>query len=49
MNGAQAVVELLIRYETQAVFGLLGDTTVPLYDALYAESTGTSHVIAISG
>ena len=33
MNGAQVLVEMLIRYETQVVFGLPGDTTVSLYDA----------------
>ena len=46
MNGAQAVVEMLIHYETQAVFGLPGDTTVALYDALYAESRRITHVMA---
>jgi acetolactate synthase-1/2/3 large subunit len=46
MNGAQVVVEMLICYETQVVFGLPGDTTVSLYDALYAESGRISHVMA---
>ena len=38
MNGAQALVETLIQYDTEVVFGLPGDTTVDLYDALYAQS-----------
>jgi len=46
MNGAQLLVEMLIRYETQVVFGLPGDTTVSLYDALYAESNRITHVMA---
>ncbi len=46
MNGAQVVVEMLIRYETQVVFGLPGDTTVALYDALYTEAKRISHVMA---
>jgi acetolactate synthase-1/2/3 large subunit len=46
MKGAQALVELLIRYDTRVVFGLPGDTTVDLYDALYAETGRIAHVMA---
>lgn len=46
MKGAQALVELLIRYDTQVVFGLPGDTTVDFYDALYAESGRITHLMA---
>ncbi len=46
MNGAQALVEMLIRYDTEVVFGLPGDTTVGLYDALHAESRRIAHVMA---
>jgi acetolactate synthase-1/2/3 large subunit len=46
MNGAQALVELLIRYGTEVIFGLPGDTTVDLYDALYAESGRIRHLMA---
>jgi acetolactate synthase-1/2/3 large subunit len=46
MNGAQVVVEMLIRYETQVVFGLPGDTTVALYDAFYSEAKRITHVMA---
>ncbi len=38
MNGAQALVETLLQYDTEVVFGLPGDTTVDLYDAFYAQS-----------
>ncbi|MGD9375710.1 MAG: hypothetical protein PVJ23_08015, partial [Anaerolineae bacterium] len=34
MNGAQALVELLAGCESQVIFGLPGDTSVDLYDAL---------------
>jgi acetolactate synthase-1/2/3 large subunit len=46
MNGAQALVETLIRYDTEVVYGLPGDTTVDLYDALYAERARIRHVMA---
>jgi acetolactate synthase-1/2/3 large subunit len=46
MNGAQALVEMLIRYDTKVVFGLPGDTTVAFYDALRAESEQITHLMA---
>lgn len=45
MNGAQAIVEMLQRYDTRVIFGLPGDTSVALYDALYAQ-TAIRHVMA---
>ena len=38
MNGAQALVEMLIAYDSKVIFGLPGDTTVDLYDVLRARS-----------
>lgn len=46
MNGAQALVETLIRYDTKVVFGLPGDTSVDFYDALRAASDRITHVMA---
>ena len=46
MNGAQILVEMLIRYETRTVFGLPGDTSISLYDALHAQSRRIAHVMA---
>ncbi len=46
MNGAQALVEQLILYETDVVFGLPGDTSIDLYDALRAERARIAHVMA---
>jgi acetolactate synthase-1/2/3 large subunit len=34
LNGAQAVVEMLRAHGVEVVFGLCGDTSLPLYDAL---------------
>jgi acetolactate synthase-1/2/3 large subunit len=46
MNGAQALVEMLIGYGTEVVFGLPGDTSVDFYDALHAASGRISHLMA---
>jgi len=46
MNGAEALVNMLIRYDIDIVFGLPGDTSVHLYDALYAESQRITHLMA---
>ena len=34
LNGAQAVVEMLKAHGVEVIFGLCGDTSLPLYDAL---------------
>src|SRR3954462_7558689 len=38
LNGAQATVEMLRAHGVEIVFGLCGDTSLPLYDALRASS-----------
>src|SRR3954468_6289566 len=38
LNGAQAVVEMLRAHAVDIVFGLCGDTSLPLYDALRGSS-----------
>ncbi|HWI39015.1 MAG TPA: thiamine pyrophosphate-binding protein [Burkholderiales bacterium] len=43
MNGAQAVVEMLRAHGVEIVFGLCGDTSLPLYDAL--RSSSLKHVL----
>jgi acetolactate synthase I/II/III large subunit len=35
MTGAEAVVEMLRAHGVEVIFGLCGDTSLPLYDALY--------------
>lgn len=46
MNGAQALVQQLIDYETEVIFGLPGDTSVDFYDALLTESRRIRHLMA---
>jgi acetolactate synthase-1/2/3 large subunit len=46
MNGAQALVEMLLRYDVEVLFGLPGDTSVDLYDALWSETQRIRHIMA---
>ncbi len=46
MIGAKAVVEMLLAYGVEVVFGVPGDTSLPLYDALYEASPRIRHVLA---
>jgi len=45
MTGAQAMVRMLQAYDVQHVFGLCGDTTLPLYDALATMDHGIRHFL----
>jgi acetolactate synthase-1/2/3 large subunit len=45
MNTAQALVELLKAYDVKYIFGVPGDTTMPLYDALYAARDDITHIM----
>ena len=46
MNGARTVVEMLKKYETEVIFGVPGDTSIGLYEALYDVSPAIRHVMA---
>ena len=46
MNTAQVLVELLKEYRVEHIFGVPGDTTMPLYDALYAARGEITHIMA---
>jgi acetolactate synthase-1/2/3 large subunit len=46
MNAAEALVEMLKAYEVEHIFGLPGDTTMLLYDALYHARNDIRHVMA---
>lgn len=46
MNTAQVLVELLKEYHVEHIFGVPGDTTMVLYDALYAARGEITHVMA---
>src|SRR6478609_10180058 len=45
MNGAEAMVRMLQHNGVKYIFGLCGDTTLPLYDALYRLDHGMQHIL----
>src|SRR4051812_37644080 len=45
MTGAEAAVEMLKSHGVEIVFGLCGDTSLPLYDALARLPHGIKHVL----
>ncbi|MGH8688953.1 MAG: thiamine pyrophosphate-binding protein [Burkholderiales bacterium] len=45
MTGAEAVVEMLKAHGVEVIFGLCGDTSLPLYDALATMPHGMRHVL----
>lgn len=46
MNGARTVVEMLMQYQTEVIFGVPGDTSIGLYEALYDVQPKIRHVMA---
>jgi acetolactate synthase-1/2/3 large subunit len=45
VTGAEAFVRMLQLHGVKHVFGLCGDTSLPLYDALYRLDHGIQHVL----
>jgi acetolactate synthase I/II/III large subunit len=45
LTGAEAVVEVLKAHGVEVIFGLCGDTSLPLYDALARLPHGMKHVL----
>jgi acetolactate synthase-1/2/3 large subunit len=45
LTGAEAVVEMLRAHGVEVIFGLCGDTSLPLYDALARLPHGMQHVL----
>ncbi|WP_163263952.1 thiamine pyrophosphate-binding protein [Chelativorans alearense] len=45
LTGAEAMVRMLDAYGVQHIFGLCGDTTLPLYDALFRLDHGITHLL----
>lgn len=45
MTGAEAMVRMLQAHDVCHIFGLCGDTTLPLYDALYRLEHGIEHIL----
>ena len=46
INGAQAIIRILEAYDVRYVFGVPGDTSVPLYQALYERRAAIRHILA---
>ncbi len=46
MRVAEAIVRLLEAHGVEYIFGVPGDTTMPLYDALYDAPAGIRHILA---
>lgn len=46
MNGAQILVEMLKAYRVEWVFGVPGDTSLPLYEALHSAFPAIRHILA---
>jgi acetolactate synthase I/II/III large subunit len=46
MRGSDIIVEMLVEYGVEHVFGVSGDTSVRLYESLYANQDRITHVLA---
>lgn len=46
MNGASALVQTLLEYKVEVIFGVPGDTSLPLYEAIYDVRPRIRHVMA---
>jgi acetolactate synthase I/II/III large subunit len=46
MRGSDIIVEMLIEYDVQHVFGVSGDTSIRLYESLYAAQDRITHILA---
>lgn len=46
MNGSEIVVEILCQYGVDVIFGVPGDTSIPLYEALHDRGGAIRHVMA---
>lgn len=45
-NGASALVDMLLKYQIEFIFGVPGDTSIGFYEALYDAQPGIQHVMA---
>src|ERR671930_1455416 len=45
LSGAEAFVRMLKLHGVDTIFGLCGDTSLPLYDALYRLDHGMTHIL----
>ena len=45
-NGAHVLVDMLMRFQVEVIFGVSGDTSIAFYEALYDAQPGIRHVMA---
>jgi acetolactate synthase-1/2/3 large subunit len=46
MIGAQVIIQMLEEYNVEYIFGVPGDTSIKLYEALYDSKSGIRHILA---
>jgi acetolactate synthase-1/2/3 large subunit len=46
MNGAEALIRMLVEYKVEVIFGVPGDTSIPLYEAIYDAASKIRHILA---
>ncbi|MBT6340344.1 MAG: thiamine pyrophosphate-binding protein [Desulfobacula sp.] len=46
MIGAQVIIKMLEQYGVEYIFGVPGDTSIKLYEALYDSKSGIRHIMA---
>lgn len=46
MNGSEIIVEMLKQYGVNVIFGVPGDTSIPLYEALHDAGQAIKHIMA---
>ncbi len=46
MRGAEALVQMLLEYKVEVIFGVPGDTSLPLYEAIYDAAPKIRHIMA---
>jgi acetolactate synthase-1/2/3 large subunit len=46
MKGAEVLVQMLLEYKVEVIFGVPGDTSLPLYEAIYDAAPKIRHVMA---
>jgi acetolactate synthase I/II/III large subunit len=46
MRGADVLVQMLLEYKVEVIFGVPGDTSLPLYEAIFDAGPGIRHVMA---
>jgi len=46
MRGAEVLLQMLLEYKVEVIFGVPGDTSLPLYEAIYDAVPKIRHIMA---